>query len=158
MKKGFFMASVALLILSASARQGQAMGPFNFYVRGGILTESNFEFDDVLWLVGANLDLHFGKILMLSPECDVIVYELKFNPIFIMPGAILNLRAGGFYAGGGAAIPIIIGSGYSYEGNVLLKLNAGFKSDSFKLQAFITTPFENLFDNILIGATLGFGF
>lgn len=158
MKKAFYTALMALLILFASAQEGQAKGPINFYVRGGILTESNFEFDDILWLVGANLDFHFGPILMLSPECDIIVYEFKFNPVFIMPGATLNLYFDGFYAGAGATIPIIIGSGYSYEGNVLLKLNAGFKTNYFKFQAFLLTPFESIFDYTVIGATVGFGF
>ena len=158
MKKSFFLAFIILLILLASAQQGQAKGPLNFYIRGGILTESNFEFDNILWLVGANIDLHFGPILMLSPECDIIVYEFEFDPIFIMPGAILNLHASGFYAGGGVTIPLIIGSGYSFQGNVLLKLNAGFKTNYFKLQAFLLTPFKNLFDSTVIGATVGFGF
>jgi hypothetical protein len=158
MKKISFSACLVLLILLGSARQAPAQGSIDFYIRGGILTESNFKFDDVLWLAGANIDFHFGPFLMLSPECDIIVYEFKFNPVFIMPGATLNLHFDGFFAGGGATIPIVFGSGYSYQGDVLLKLNAGFKTNYFKLQAFLLTPFEKAFDYTVIGATAGFGF
>lgn len=158
MKKGLFMTLFVLMILLAFAQHMQASRPLNFYLRGGILTESNFKFNNYLWLVGANLDVQFGPVLMLSPECDVIIYKLEFNPVFIMPGVILNFHASGFYAGGGATIPIMIGSGYSYEGDILLKLNAGFKKNYFKIQAFLLTPFESAFDYTVIGATVGFGF
>jgi hypothetical protein len=158
MKKVFVLTLFVLMILLGFARQAQASGPINFYIRGGILTESNFKFDHILWLGGANIDLHFGPILMLSPECDIVIYKFEFNPVFIMPGATLNLHINGLYAGAGATIPIIIGSGYTYEGNFLLKLNAGFKTNYLKLQAFLLTPFENLFGYSVIGATLGFGF
>jgi len=158
MKKRIFMLFIVILILLVSAHQSQAMGPFNFYVRGGILTESDFSFDNVLWLAGANLDLHLGPILMISPECDIIVYKFEFDPVFITPGVLLNLRAAGFYGGGGVTIPVIIGSGYTFEGDVLLKLNAGYKTDFLKIQFFVLTPFENAFDFTIIGATLGFGF
>jgi hypothetical protein len=39
-----------------------------------------------------------------------------------------------------------------------LKLNAGFRGDGLKLTFFAVTPFDNILDDMAIGATLGFYF
>ncbi|MFW6131141.1 MAG: hypothetical protein ACOC5F_00900 [Candidatus Aminicenantaceae bacterium] len=158
MKKAIGLFLVFLFILLASAPKTHAMGPINFYIRGGILTESDFSFSSVLGLAGANIDLNLGPVLMISPECDILLYNFSFNPVFITPGVLVNIRASSFFFGAGVNLPIIIGSGYSLEGDFLLKINAGFKTDFIKFQAFVLTPLENAFDFTIIGATFGFGF
>ncbi|OGD27880.1 MAG: hypothetical protein A2Y56_12485 [Candidatus Aminicenantes bacterium RBG_13_63_10] len=157
MKKTCLALLCAVALFLFAAPRSEAAGPLNLYIRGGILTTSDFSFNPVIGLVGANIDLNFGA-LSLSPECDLLIYQFSFNPIWITPGAILNFNLGPLYVGGGVVLPLIIGSGYTLEGNLLLKLNGGLKLGNYKVQAFLITPFENLFTFTLIGLTLGFGF
>lgn len=159
MKKVIVGAVLVLSLVAMFPREASAAGPFNFYIRGGVLTDQNFTFDPFLWTIGANLDLNLGPVLMLSPECDVIVYKFNFSPVWLTPAVTLNFRASAFYAGGGIGKLLVIGSGYTLSSKFLLKLNAGFKTDSFKLQAYLWTPLsDEAFSYMLFGATLGFGF
>jgi hypothetical protein len=159
MKKLIIGAVLIASLVAMFPREASAAGPFNFYVRSGVLTDKNFSFDPFLWTIGANLDLNLGPILMISPECDVIVYKFSFNPVWLAPAVTVNFRASGFYAGGGIGKFLLIGSGYTLSSDLLLKLNAGFKTDSFKLQAYLWTPFsDEAFSDIVFGLTIGFGF
>lgn len=159
MKKAMLGVLLILSLVAMFPREASAAGPFNFYVRGGVLTDQHFTFDPFLWTVGANLDLNLGPVLMLSPECDVIVYKFHFNPVWLAPAVTLNFRASAFYAGGGLGKFLVIGSGYTLSTDLLLKLNAGFKTDSFKLQAYLWTPLsDEAFSEMIYGATVGFGF
>jgi len=157
MKKAtvLIVCSAALIMVLASS--AQAAGPLNFYIRGGILTVSDFSFDPVFALVGANIDFNLGR-LSISPECDLILYNFTFNPAILLPGALLNFNVGPLYFGAGAVLPLFIGSGYTLQGDFLFKANAGIKVGGFKVQAFLLTPFENFFTFTLIGATFGAGF
>jgi hypothetical protein len=156
MKKATLLAVCLAAFLMIFVSSAQAAAPLNFYIRGGIMTPSDFSFSPVLGLAGANIDFNFGA-LSLSPECDLLIYQFTFNPAFITPGVILNMNLAALYVGAGAVVPIMIGSGYTL-GNVLFKANAGLKIGGFKLQAFLITPFENLFADTWVGATFGAGF
>jgi len=159
MKKVIIGAVLVLSLAAVFPREASAAGPFNFYVRGGVLTDQDFTFDPFLWTIGANLDFNLGPVLMLSPECDVIVHKFNFNPVWLAPAVTLNVRASAFYAGGGIGKFLVIGSGYSLSSDFLLKLNAGFKTDSFKLQVYLWTPLsDEAFSEMIYGATVGFGF
>lgn len=158
MKKVFAVLLISVFLPLASAALCRADSPINFYIRGGVITESSFSFDPLIGLAGANIDINLGKVLMISPECDLLIYKFKFNPVFITPGVLLNVRASVAYFGAGLSLPLIIGSGYTLEGDFLLKFNAGFKADFIKIQAFMFTPLENAFDYTWFGATVGFGF
>jgi hypothetical protein len=158
MKKAALMAVIIVLLAAAWPRPASAAGGFNFYVRGGLVTDESFSFSPFLWTVGANLDLNLSSLLMVSPECDLIVYKLKFDPIWLTPSVCLNFRASAFFVGPGIGEFIVLGSGYTLTSDLLLKLNAGFKTDSFKLQAYAYTPFNDAFNEMIYGATVGFGF
>lgn len=148
------LCAAALVMLVAPP--AEAAGPFNFYIRGGILYD-NYSGTVLSGLAGANLDLNFGA-LSLSPECDMVLYGFSFNPILLLPGVILNGNLGPLYIGGGLSLPLIIGSGDTIEGNLLVKLNGGLKIANFKAQIFLLTPLAGFFDFYILGATFGFGF
>ena len=156
MKKAVVLAVCLAAFLVFFVPSAQAAGPLNFYIRTGIMTPSDFSFNPVFGLAGANIDFNIGA-LSLSPECDLLIYNFTFNPVWIMPGVILNMNLAALYVGAGVVVPVIIGSGYTL-GNMLLKLNAGVKIGNLKLQAFLLTSFDNLFVNTWVGATLGTGF
>lgn len=156
MKKACLALFLAVILFAATAPKGEAAGPLNFYIRGGILFD-NYSGTVLSGLAGANLDLNFGA-LSLSPECDMIIYGFSFNPIIILPGALLNANLGPLFVGGGVNLPLIIGSGDTIEGNLLVKFNAGLKIANLKAQAFLLTSFADFFDWYILGATLGFGF
>jgi hypothetical protein len=157
MKKALSIVVCALALFAFTVSSAKAVGPLNFYIRGGIMTPSDFSFSPVFGLAGANIDFNFGA-LSLSPECDLLIYNFTFNPVFIMPGVILNMNLAALYVGAGVAVPVIIGSGYSLQGDVQFKVNAGLKAGGLKLQAFFITPLNNFFSYTWVGATLGAGF
>jgi len=158
MRKSLVLALCVLALVAALPRESQAAGPFNFYIRGGVITDQNLSFSPFLWTIGANLDLNLGPILTLSPECDIIVYQFDFSPLWLAPAVLLNLRFSALYVGAGVGIFALLGSGGTLTSDPLFKLNGGIKLDSIKVQAYLYTPFDAFFSSIGIGATLGFGF
>jgi hypothetical protein len=156
MKKATSIIVCALALFTFTVSSAKAAGPFNFYIRTGIMTPSDFSFNPVFGLAGANIDINIGA-MSISPECDLLIYNFTFDPVWIMPGVILNMNLAALYVGAGVVVPVIIGSGYTL-GNMLLKLNAGVKIGNLKLQAFVLTSFENLFVDTWVGATIGTGF
>jgi len=159
MKKAFVLAVSFVTLLVLFAPSAQAAGPLNFYIRGGIVTPSDFTFNPIFGLAGANIDFNLGAV-SISPECDIFLnfYSFSFDPVIILPGALLNFNLANFYIGAGAIVPLIIGSGYTIDAGVWFKANAGLKFGGFKLQAFVITPVSDFFGLTLVGATLGGGF
>jgi hypothetical protein len=153
MKKNLSIMVCALALFTFTVSSAKAAGPINFYIRGGIITPSDFSFDPIFALAGANIDINIGAA-SISPECDLLLYNFTFNPAILLPGVLLNFNLANFYIGAGAVLPLFIGSGYSFHGDVLFKANAGLKLGGFKLQAFALTSFSET----LIGATFGAGF
>ncbi len=159
MKKCLMVAMLVLAVMAAFPSSASAAGAYNFYIRGGVITDKNLTFDPFLWTAGANLDFNLGPALVISPECDIIVYKFHFNPVWLAPAVTLNFRAGNLFIGGGLAKFLLIGSGYTLSSDFLLKLNAGFKADTIKLQAYLLTPLsDEAFSEMDFGATFGFGF
>jgi hypothetical protein len=158
MKKAVVMALLGLAVLAALPSQARAAGPINFYIRFGVITDQNATFNPFLWTAGVNFDFNISDFLFLSADTDMIVYKFNFNPLWLTPSVMLNLRVSDFYLGGGISKFFILGSGYSLQSDWLFKANAGFKGNSYKLQFFAYTPFDNFFKHFGIGANIGFGF
>jgi hypothetical protein len=112
----------------------------------------------LFWTAGAELDFQFGNFLMFSPEVMLVEEGFDFKYFTLYPAAILNFTASNFFAGGGVAKGFAIGSGVSGSTDFLLKLNAGFIAKNIKFTAYALMAFDNLFKNMLIGATFGFRF
>ena len=144
-----------LLLVSGVFAAGNEM---SFGINFGIQTDDTFSFDPILWTAGAELDIQIGSSLMFSPEVMLVGEGFEFKYFILYPAAILNFTASNFFAGGGVAKGFAIGSGTSGSTDFLLKLNAGFLSKNIKLTAYALMAFDNLFKDMLVGASLGFKF
>jgi hypothetical protein len=145
-----------LLLVSGAYAAGNQM---NFGINFGTMTDDSFSFSPFLWTAGAELDIQFGDYLMFSPEATLVGYKFEFKNFLLFPAAILNFTPGNFFVGGGLTKGFYIGSGTSFAiTDVALKLNAGLISRNLKLTAYAITAFNNLFKDMLVGASLGFRF
>ena len=145
-------------IVRREVRRANAGNAMRFGINFGIMTDDSFSFDPIMWTAGAELDFQFGNILMLSPEVMLVGEGFEFKVFTLYPAVILNFTPGGFFVGGGVAKGFYIGSGLSGSSDFLLKLNAGFVSNSIKLTAYALMAFDSLFKDMAVGATLGFRF
>ncbi len=155
MKKAIVLVSLLLLASGLCAAGTGA----NLVLNLGVMTDDGFSFRPFIWTAGLELDLQIGKYLMLSPEATLAANGFKFKEFLLYPGAVLNFTTGSFFAGGGLVKGIFIGSGQAFvDDKFSLKLNAGFLTENLKLTAYAITTFDNLFSDMLVGASLGFRF
>lgn len=160
MKKLTMVVLVLVLVFTIGARDLKAQeGDMDLYVNVGVVTDDEFTFEPFFWTAGANLDINLGRMLMFSPECDVIFFKFKFKDMWLAPGAILNVRYGMLFAGAGVSKWFKL-AGNVFNSEFMMKMNAGFKGKQYRLAAYILTPFDNFLKkyNIIFGATLGFRF
>jgi hypothetical protein len=152
MKKIVILLCGLLLVTGLCAQNKMTLG-INF----GTMTDDTFSFNPFFWTAGAELDLPFGTSLMFSPEVTLVGYKFEFKEFLLFPAAILNFTVSNFFVGGGITKGFYIGSGDTTEiTDVALKLNAGLLTENIKLTAYIITPFDGIFKEMIIGATLGF--
>ena len=145
-----------LLLVSGLYATGNQM---NFGLNFGVMTDDGFSFDPLMWTAGAELDIQFGEFLMFSPEVTLVGNGFKFKEFLLFPAVILNFTPGNFFVGGGLTKGFYLGSGEDFAiTDIALKLNAGLISRNIKLTAYLITAFDNLFDGMLVGASLGFRF
>jgi hypothetical protein len=153
MKKALVLLCGVLLVSGLYAATNKMTIGINF----GTMTDDDFSFNPFLWTAGAELDLPFGKNLIFSPELTIVGYKFEFKEFVALPAVILDITFSNFFAGGGLTKGFYIGSGTATAiTDFALKLNAGFLSESLKLTAYVITPFEDIFKNMAIGASLGF--
>jgi hypothetical protein len=160
MKKTMVVLIAVLVALSFSAKslEAQDIG-MNFYINFGLLTDDSFSFNDYLWSGGAALDIHVGPLLMITPECDIIVYKFEFDPVILAPAVMANIKLKNFFFGAGITKWFLIGdSTGTIEGDFALKANLGLRTNNLRLTLYGISYFDNFFDYLLIGVTLGFGF
>jgi hypothetical protein len=155
MKKSIVLLCGLLLVSGVYATGNQ----MNFGLNFGVMTDDSFSFDPLMWTAGAELDIQFGEFLMFSPEVTLVGNGFKFKEFLLFPAAILNFTPGNFFVGGGLTKGFYLGSGEDFAiTDIALKLNAGLISKNIKLTAYLITAFDNLFDGMLVGASLGFRF
>ncbi len=162
MKKVTILTLTVVVLFAFGARDLTAQASdMDLYVNLGVLTDDQFEFDPFIWSAGINIDIQLGRMLMFSPECDVIFEGFKFKKMWLSPGAILNVRYGLIFAGAGIIKWFnLVGNEVMVNSELSLKMNAGFKGQKYRLAAYIATPFDDFFGEnmIMFGATLGFKF
>ena len=159
MKKNIYvlLAVAFILVMFCSNLNAQQEEGMSFSLNGGVVTDDSFSFDPFLWTAGIIMDFHLGDYLMLSPECFIIVYKFEFDPLWLAPAVIANIKLQSFFVGAGITKWFIIGDGYNASTDFALKINAGLRSGGIRLTAFIVTPFDGMFSHMTIGATIGFG-
>ncbi len=131
----------------------------NFYLNAGILTDDSFSFSPLLWYVGPSLDIHFGRLFMLSPEVNWVFHKFDFKTFLLNPAVCLNAKLKCFFVGAGISKYWVISGTWSGEITpVVLRLNVGYKTGNVRLRFFLDTAFDSLFSGMLFGFQLGIGF
>jgi hypothetical protein len=108
--------------------------------------------------IGAGVDFHVNKLVMISPEALVATSNLYFRVATIYPGVILNFKVGGFFFGGGVVFPSNLNNVHWDTGDVSPKINIGFRPFGARLVAYLITDFHGVFKRNLFGASMGFRF
>ncbi len=130
------------------------------FIQGGIVADDSFSFDPYFWTIGSGVDIPLGSLLSITPEVNIISYEMKFDSFWLEGSAILNANFSNLFVGAGITKWLLFANKSYYEGtDFALKVNAGINGESMRLRAFLITPFDNLFKKgMVIGATFGISF
>jgi len=163
MKKFMVMVLAVGLVVALGTGQAFAQGKkVEFSLNLGVMTDlgPDSSFSEALFTFAPQVDIHLSPALMLSPEVMVITDDgFNFNPLLLYPGVLLNYTAkGGFFAGAGVVLPVIFWEGESDTGDLLPKINLGYRGNHFNLTAYLLTDTESLFKYNLIGLSAGYRF
>jgi hypothetical protein len=158
MKKAILVSIIGAAVWAALPAPARADGPMNFYIRFGVITDQNATFNPLYWTTGANLDINVSDRFFIAADADLIVHKFNFDPLWLTPSVLLNLRLSSFYVGAGVSKFVIISGSSTMTSDLLFKANAGLKMNSLKLQFFLYTPFTEMFSDMGIGANIGSGF
>ena len=155
MKKAIFLMCAILMVTGLKAAGANKM---TIDINVGVLTDKDLSFSPLYWSLGGELDIPLGKIMFISPEIIFVSYKFAFKDFLVFPGALLNVKFGSFFAGGGVAVPFWLSGGTTTQlDDPSLKVNAGLMSESLKITAYIITPFtDQAFKDFVFGITLGF--
>ncbi len=163
MKKVMVMVLAVGLVVALGTGQAFAQGKkVEFSLNLGVMTDlgPDSSFSEALFTFAPQVDIHLSPALMLSPEIMVITDDgFSFDPLLLYPGVLLNYTAkGGFFAGAGVVLPVIFWEGESDTGDLLPKINLGYRGNHFNLTAYLLTDTESLFKYNLIGLSAGYRF
>ena len=143
---------------SALAQERKVSFSLNLGVQTNFFGENAFE--DAWFTLDTRLGIDVGQSLELSPEVMAAVYaDLDFNPVFLYPGVILNLKLGKFFVGAGAVLPLVFESGDVDAYIPSPKLNFGYRTGNLMLTAYFFTVITEDGDFLEfnhIGATIGY--
>lgn len=159
MKKVFGGLFLVVLLVGGAWGQGRQKS-VEFTLSLGVQTDlsSGSSFSDALFTMAANLDVHVGRTVMISPEVMVVTHDFDFGSVMVYPGAMLNFRLGAAYVGAGAVLPVLVWSGGSDTGDLSPKINVGVRAGHITLLAYLITNTHAFFENNLIGASVGVTF
>lgn len=158
MRKFFFSLMVIGPLLGGISQKAQAQDKVRAF-NLNIGTVTHMSFGDVYFTLGVGFDSQIGEYIMISPEIQLLSNKFRFDSFPILPGIILNLKLKNFFVGTGVIFPFrISGDGGIKSGNLAAKINAGFRINRLKLTLYLITPFENLFEENLLGASIGIVF
>jgi hypothetical protein len=125
------------------------------YFQGGTMTPDSFKFD-VFWAdLGFNLNVLLGDLVIITPECDLVIQDLKFKKMQLAPALIGNLKIGNFFIGAGPTKWFKLGA-ESVTSDWMLKINLGLTKYRMIYTLFAIVDFSNDSYNSLIGIKLGF--
>jgi len=113
--------------------------------------------EDVGVALSPQVDIHVTKGFMISPEA-MAVTDFQFSGALLFPGVMFNYTSKGFVVGVGAVVPVMISDYWSGTGDLLPKLNIGYRGRHVNLTAYLLTSTAQLFSENLVGATIGYRF
>ena len=151
-------AVLAVLVMGLAAGIGTGRSfaqekKVEFSLNAGVMIVS----EEVGAALSPQVDIHITKGFMISPEA-MVVTDFQFSGALIMPGVMFNYTGKGFFAGAGVVVPILIMDYWSGAGDLLPKLNIGYRGRHVNLTAYLLTSTARLFSENLVGATIGYRF
>ena len=172
MKKVMMTVLVAVLFTAAVAvGPAWSQGKPNFSLNLGVQTDifNGTSFDKALFTVDARAGFLLGRNFEISPEVMAVFnydyFALGLNSWLLNPGVMLNYKAGAFFVGAGAVLPIMFWSGAgdsgSDSGRVSPKINIGYIYGNFQVTAYLTAWTGEGIDFLDVnwaGITLGYRF
>jgi hypothetical protein len=164
-KVGVILLVVVGMLAGAAVQQANAQEKkAQFSLNAGVQTNiwNGSSFDGASFTLDGRVGIALGKSFEISPEVMFVldgVFEGDVN--FFYPGVMLNYKAGNFFIGAGAVLPIAFGDGESDAGNIAPKVNFGYKFGKLMITVYALTWNESGLDFLdanFIGATLGYRF
>jgi len=155
MKKAIFLLCAILMVTGLEANANKMTLDINV----GVMTDKDLSFSPIIWSLGGEIDIPLGKILFISPEVLFVSYKFEFKHFLVFPGALLNVKFGSFFVGGGVTKVFYLSGGTFTEipDAFYMKVNAGLISESLKITAYMITPFTSeAFEDFVVGVSLGF--
>jgi hypothetical protein len=152
----FLVLAAGILGLAATALSAAESRRVGFLFNLGLMTK---EGGSPNWLtIGAELDIPLGTMFSVNPEVTGWGSNFSFHNYYIVPGAMINFRAGRFSFGVGAVRRFWFSSyaeGDSAE-KISPKFQVGLRSRNSRI-ALIIIPFPAQ-DYVSFGLAFGFGF
>jgi hypothetical protein len=155
MKKLAVVFLVVFLFVSVSSDL-KAERPFDLFGNATFAIDDAFDFDYWLWGLGATADFHITDLIMITPEVNVWTFRFDFDAFWLDTAVVANFKLSNFFLGAGVDKMWNLSGAASSDFS--LRLNAGLIGNNIRLTAFLITPFDALFDAMLIGVQIGFGF
>ena len=158
MKKVMLMVLVVGLVAGLGTRQAFAQDKkVEFSLNLGAMTFYGEESFSAFGLtLSPQVDIHVAKGFMISPEF-MFVTDTHFSGVVGLPGVMFNFVGKGFFAGAGVALPVVI-SGEMGVGELVPKVNLGYRGAGITLTVYTITTFNEIFQWGLVGASLGYRF
>ncbi len=122
----------------------------------GILTRNDFSFNPLVLSGNITLALSVGSFILVSPECTLYT-DSKFttDSLLIAPGGTINFASGQLFLGAGIIKEIWLKS-TDISIPLEMKLQVGIRASKYRLGAYMLTFFEEMFNDISFGFTIGF--
>lgn len=155
MKKAFLSLILIGLLIGGVFQQAQAQDKtLEFNLNVGALKNAYGRHD--MFTLGTGLDIHVGKLIMISPELQMWIGPDSF---LLNPGAILNYEYKNVFVGGGVILTFFIfGDENLISGILWPKINAGLRFKWVKLTFYLITSFDGFSGNSQVGANIGIVF
>jgi hypothetical protein len=165
MKQVGLVLLVVVMLAGGAVQQANAQDKkVDFSLNLGVQTNvwSGSAFDYASFTLDARVGIALGKSFEISPEVMFVVDDsFNFDVVLLYPGVMLNYKAGNFFVGAGAVLPIAFGDGESETGNIAPKINIGYKFGKLMITVYALTwtePGIDFLDVNYVGITLGYKF
>jgi hypothetical protein len=163
-KVGVILLVVVGMLAGAAVQQANAQDKrAAFSLNLGVQTNvwAGTSFDNAWFTLDGRVGIPLGKSFEVSPEVMAMVDDsFNFDLVWLYPGVMLNYKAGNFFVGAGAVLPVVVG-GESDSGNPAPKINFGYKFGKLMITLYAIAWTESGVDFLdlnFVGATLGYRF
>lgn len=147
--------SIVILIAIACAGLAPAQS-IDVSANAGILTRNDFKFDPLVFSGNVTIAFFVGDFILVSPECTLYT-DSKFttDSLLIAPGGTINFATGQLFIGAGVIKEIWLKS-TDVTIPLEMKLQVGIRASKYRLGAYMLTFFDEMFNDISFGFTIGF--